>query len=96
MRTEGADHLGYLFQELAEVYSLAVDGLRQGFWSFAATSMRAIDIVEQRADLIGREGSAALGNSVALKANDSAQAGQVVRDPVVSLGQPDAPIFDLN
>ena len=58
-------------------------------WSFAVTSMRALDIVEQHANLLGRKGLAALGNSVALKANNTAQAGQVVRDPVVGLGHPD-------
>jgi len=95
-RTEGADHLGYLFHELPEVYSLAIDGPRQGSVEFRRDLDAGDDIVEQHADLIGREGSAALGNSVVLKTNDSAQAGQVVRDPVVGLGQPDVPIFDLN
>ena len=91
MRTEGADHLGYLFHELPEVYSLAVDGPRQGSVEFRRDLGARDDIVEQRADLIGREGSAAPGNSVALKANDSAQAGQVVRDPVVASASPTPP-----
>jgi hypothetical protein len=54
-----------------------------------------VNIVEQHASLLGRKGFAAFGNGVALKANNTAQAGQIVRDPVVGLG-PGAPIFDLN
>src|SRR6201981_579712 len=96
MRAGGADHLGYLLHELPEVYSLAVDGPRQGSVELRRDLRARDDFVEQHADLIGREGSAALGNSVALKANDTAQAGQVVRDPVVGFGQPDAPLVDLN
>src|SRR6478609_3418516 len=59
MRTEGADHLGYLFHELPEVYSLAIDGC-QGSVEFRRDLDARDDIVEQHADLIGREGSAAL------------------------------------
>jgi hypothetical protein len=55
-----------------------------------------INIVEQHANLLGRKGFAARGNTDALKANDAAQAGQAVRYPVVRLGHPDASIFDLN
>src|SRR5437588_11894971 len=55
-----------------------------------------VKIVEQPANLLGRRDFAALGNGVALKANDAAQASQIVCDPVIGLGQSDASIFDLN
>jgi hypothetical protein len=54
------------------------------------------DIVEQYANLPRRKGLAALGNSVALKANNTAQAGQVIRYPMIGLSQPDRPMFDQN
>jgi hypothetical protein len=56
----------------------------------------SVDIVEQHANLLGRKGSAAPGNCVALKANNAAQVGQIIGDPVVGLGRSDVPISDLN
>jgi hypothetical protein len=50
-----------------------------------------LNIVEQLANLLGRKGFAAFGNSVALNANTTAQAGQVARDPVVGPAAPTIP-----
>jgi hypothetical protein len=55
-----------------------------------------VNIIEQHTNLLRRKGSAAPGNRIALKANNTAQAGQVVRYPVVGLGEIDHPVFDQN
>src|SRR4051794_37653339 len=88
VRAERTDHLGNFREEIAEVYSIAVSGLRQRLVEFRRDLDARVNIVEQHANLLGGEGLAALENSVALNANDTAQAGQVVRDPVVGLGHP--------
>jgi hypothetical protein len=95
-RAERSDHLGNFLQEIAEVYTIAVGGQRQRLVQFRRDLDARTDIVEQHADLLGREGFVALRNRVALKANNTAQAGQVVRDPVVGLSHPDKLTFDQN
>jgi hypothetical protein len=76
-------------QELSEVYSIAVDGLRQGFVEFRRNLDARADFVDQEANLVRRKGLATLGNSMAVKANSTAQAGY-------GLGQPDVPMSDQN
>jgi hypothetical protein len=94
LRTEGAGHLGYFFHELPEVHSGAVGGPRQAPMEFRGDFDARANIVEQPTHLIGREVSAALGNRVALKANNTTQTGQIVRDPMIGLSQPDTPMLD--
>ena len=79
-RTERADHLANFLQKIPEVYPIAIVGERQGLVEFRRDLDACVDVVEQYANLPGRKGFAALENSVALKANNAAEAGQVVRE----------------
>jgi len=84
-RLERADHRRDVLQEISEVDSVAVDGSRQVFVELRGDRNTRVDIIEQCANLLRGEGSAAPGNSLALKANGTAQAGQVVRYPMIGL-----------
>jgi hypothetical protein len=94
LRTEYADHLGDFLQEISEVYSVAVDSSRQELVEFRRDLDARVNIVEQHANLLCRKGSAAPGNRVALKADNTTQAGQVVRYPMIGLSQSDPTMFD--
>src|SRR5450755_1686367 len=74
-RVYRADHLGNFLQEIAEIYSNAVDGQRQQLVEFRRDLNARAKIVKQQANLLRRRAFAALGNGVALKANNAAQAG---------------------
>jgi hypothetical protein len=89
LRTDCANHLGDCLQEISEVYSVAVENSRQGLVEFRRDLDARVNIVEQHANLLCRKGSAELGNRVALKANNTTQAGQVVRYPMIGLSQSD-------
>src|SRR3977135_45864 len=93
-RIERADHLGNLLQEIAEVYAIAVDPPRQRLVEFSGGFDARADVVEQDAKLSGREALAALRNGVALEANDTAQAGQIVGDTMVGLSHLDRPVLN--
>src|SRR5258708_18437918 len=95
-RAERADHLANFLQKIPEVYPLAIVGERQGLVEFRRDLDACADVVEQHANLPRRKGLAALGYSVALEANNPAEAGQVVRYPMVRLSQPSYPVFDQN
>jgi hypothetical protein len=88
-RAERADHLANFLQKVPEVYPGAVVGERQGLVEFRRDLDACADVVEQHANLPRRKGLAALGNGVALEANNATEAGQVVRYPMVRLSQPD-------
>src|ERR1700686_54596 len=96
LRAERADHLGNFLQKIPEIYSLAVGGECQRLVEFRRDLDARADIVEQYTNLPRRKGLAALGNSVALKANNTAEGGQVIRYPMIGLSQPDHPMFDQN
>ena len=65
-------------------------------WSFAVTSMRALISSSNWQTWSRVEGLAAFGNGVALQANGAAQAGEVVGDPMIGLGQSDVIMLDQN
>ena len=85
-----------IFRGVAFALAVGVAGSRQGVVEFRRYLDARVNIIEQHANLFGRKGSTASANRLALKANSSAQAGQVVRDPVVGLSEPDHPVFDQN
>src|SRR6266568_3141151 len=95
LQANRADHLGNLLQEISEVYSIAaVGGQPQGLVELRHTRNARTDFVEQFANLIRRKGFAAVGNSVALNANNAIQAGQVVCYPMIGLSRPNNRTFD--
>src|SRR5258705_7550707 len=95
-RTERANHLANFLQKIPEVYPIAIVGERQGLVEFRRDLDACADVVEQHANLPRGKGLAAFGNSVALEANNAAEAGQVVRYPMVCLSQSDYPVLNQN
>src|SRR3954454_2831695 len=90
------DNPGNLLQEIAEVYAISVAIRRQQFVESRRDLDASADLIQQCANLIARKGFAAAGDCASLKANNAAQAREVVGDPVIGLGQLDYPMVNRN
>jgi hypothetical protein len=62
-------------QKISEVYSVAVASSRQVIVEFRHDLNARVNVIEQHAGLLRRKAPSALGNRVALKANNTTQAG---------------------